>query len=172
MTQGNLFHKGQPCPTSSDEVWLVRLTSCLNCLPFLLCVWPMKMALREKSALHAQVASLQKTNFDFARSKNILQAKVMKYAATVECTNEIELPYVEHMIVVLIALTLTCVRWWVWALYWSVLRTNIQSLSLDILHCNDKMSLTHFFRRLLIPLMPERPCLCKTSWTVHLSSLK
>ena len=70
----------------------------------------MKMALREKSALHAQVASLQKTNFDFARSKNILQAKVIKYAATVECTNEIELPYVEHMIVVLIALTLTCKR--------------------------------------------------------------
>lgn len=65
----------------------------------------MKMALREKSALHAQVASLQKTNFDFARSKNILQAKVMKYAATVECTNEIELPYVEHIIIVLIALT-------------------------------------------------------------------
>lgn len=51
----------------------------------------MKMALREKSALHAQVASLQKTNFDFARSKNILQAKVMKHAATIECANELEL---------------------------------------------------------------------------------
>ena len=49
----------------------------------------MKMALREKSALHAQVAGLQKTNHDIARSKNVLQAKVMKHASTVECANDV-----------------------------------------------------------------------------------
>ena len=98
MTQGVLFHKSQPCLIFFDEVWLVRLISCLNYLPFLciMCVWLMKMALREKSALHAQVASLQKTNFDFARSKNILQAKVTKHAATIECTNELELLCTAH----------------------------------------------------------------------------
>ena len=36
----------------------------------------MKMALRDKSSLQAQVASLQKTNYDISRGKNILQAKV------------------------------------------------------------------------------------------------
>ena len=49
----------------------------------------MKMALREKSVLHAQVAGLQKTNHDIARSKNVLQAKVMKHASTVECANDV-----------------------------------------------------------------------------------
>ena len=49
----------------------------------------MKMALREKSALHAQVAGLQKTNHDIARSKNVLQAKVMKHVSTVECANDV-----------------------------------------------------------------------------------
>ena len=67
------------------------------------------------------------------------------------------------MIIVLIALILTC-----------------KKMGLGIvLECSkythsfiDSMSLILFFWRLLILLMPERPCLCKTSLTVHLSSLK
>jgi len=38
-------------------------------------MWFMKVALRDKSALQAQVASLQKTNYDISRSKNILQER-------------------------------------------------------------------------------------------------
>lgn len=44
----------------------------------------MKVALRDKSALQAQVASLQKTNYDISRSKNILQERVILWQSVRE----------------------------------------------------------------------------------------
>jgi len=139
----------------------------------------MKVALKDKSALQAQVASLQKTNYDISRSKNILQERVILCLSVCEGgrgergeedgggrrrrrrrVGEREGGG--------------------WkrgrkedggsgSLGWMGDGSTARFFSIH-LYANVLTNVS--FSRLLTPLMPGRPRLCSTSWKMHPSSLK